>query len=53
VRAIREGRIQLDKPKEEPKLSLLWGDDSGSSGKTRGLAYIPPPKPKLPGKLSS
>lgn len=53
VRAIREGRIQLDKPKEEPKLSLLWGDDSGSSGKSRGLAYIPPPKPKLPGHEES
>ncbi|KAL2907245.1 Ribosome biogenesis protein BOP1-like protein [Bienertia sinuspersici] len=37
VRAIREGRIKFDKPKEEPKVYLLWGDDSSSSEKTRGL----------------
>ncbi|GMH30041.1 hypothetical protein Nepgr_031884 [Nepenthes gracilis] len=49
VRAIREGRIKFDKPKEEPRFYLLWGDDSSLSEKTRGLSYIPPPKPKLPG----
>ncbi|XP_010681022.2 ribosome biogenesis protein BOP1 homolog isoform X2 [Beta vulgaris subsp. vulgaris] len=49
VRAIREGRIKFDKPKEEPRFYLLWGDDSSSSEKTRGLSYIPPPKAKLPG----
>lgn len=53
ARAIREGRIKLDQPKEEPKLQLLWGDDSASSEKTRGLSYIPPPKPKLPGHEES
>ncbi|XP_021758640.1 ribosome biogenesis protein BOP1 homolog isoform X2 [Chenopodium quinoa] len=49
VRAIREGRITFEKPKEKEKVYLLWGDDSSSSGKTRGLSYIPPPKAKLPG----
>ncbi|KNA05010.1 hypothetical protein SOVF_194350 isoform C [Spinacia oleracea] len=49
VRAIREGRITFDKPKEKPRFYLLWGDDSSSSEKTRGLSYIPPPKAKLPG----
>ncbi|KAL9258957.1 Ribosome biogenesis protein BOP1-like protein [Drosera capensis] len=27
----------------------LWGSDASSLEKTRGLPYIPPPKPKLPG----
>ncbi|GAB4834115.1 Ribosome bioproteinsis protein 1 [Ancistrocladus abbreviatus] len=53
VRAIREGRIKFDKPKEEERFYLLWGDDSSSSEKTRGLSYIPPPKPKLPGHEES
>ncbi|PKI74871.1 hypothetical protein CRG98_004643, partial [Punica granatum] len=48
VRAIREGRIKFDKPKEEPRYYLLWGDDSSSTEKAGHLAYIPPPKPKLP-----
>lgn len=53
VRAIREGRITFDKPKEKPRFYLLWGDDSSSSEKTRGLSYIPPPKAKLPGMTTS
>lgn len=50
VRAIREGLIRFDKPKEEDGPYLLWGDDSGSTEKTNHLAYIPAPKQKLPGK---
>ncbi|XP_052179725.1 ribosome biogenesis protein BOP1 homolog isoform X2 [Diospyros lotus] len=54
VRAIRKGLIKFDKPKEESQFYLLWGDDSGSSEKTsHGLAYIPAPKPKLPGHEES
>ena len=49
VRAIRKGLIKFDKPKEEPRFYLLWGDDSSSADRTKHLAYIPPPKPKLPG----
>ncbi|KAJ9697624.1 hypothetical protein PVL29_009447 [Vitis rotundifolia] len=50
VRAIRKGLIKFDKPKEEPRLYLLWGDDSSSTEKAgHGLAYIPAPKSKLPG----
>ncbi|XAR49360.1 hypothetical protein NMG60_11032540 [Bertholletia excelsa] len=54
VRAIRKGLIKFDKPKEEPKFYLLWGDDSKSTERTdHGLAYIPAPKPKLPGHEES
>ncbi|GAB2295775.1 Ribosome bioproteinsis protein 1 [Dionaea muscipula] len=53
VRAIREGRIKFDKPAEEKKFYHLWGDDSISMEKTRGLPYIPPPKPMLPGHEES
>lgn len=49
VRAIRKGLIKFDKPKEEPRFYHLWGDDSSSMDKAHGLAYIPAPKPKLPG----
>ncbi|KAL6967821.1 Ribosome biogenesis protein 1 [Sarracenia purpurea var. burkii] len=50
VRAIRKGLIKFEKPKEEPRFYNLWGDDSISTEKTgHGLAYIPAPKPKLPG----
>ncbi|XP_056162737.1 ribosome biogenesis protein BOP1 homolog isoform X2 [Syzygium oleosum] len=49
VRAIREGLIKLDKPKEEPRFYNLWGDDLNSKDKAGHLAYIPAPKPKLPG----
>ena len=50
VRAIRKGWIKLDKPKEKPKYYLMWGDDLKTAEKTaNGLAYIPAPKPKLPG----
>ncbi|KAG5528388.1 hypothetical protein RHGRI_029154 [Rhododendron griersonianum] len=50
VRAIRKGLIKFDKPKEEPRVYHLWGDDSSSKEKAaHGLAYIPAPKPKLPG----
>uniref|UniRef100_A0A7N0V2K0 Ribosome biogenesis protein BOP1 homolog n=1 Tax=Kalanchoe fedtschenkoi TaxID=63787 RepID=A0A7N0V2K0_KALFE len=53
VRAIRKGLIKLDQPKEEKRIVPLWGDDSGSIGKAGGLAYIPPPKMKLPGHEES
>jgi len=53
VRAIREGLIKLDKPKEEPRFYNLWGDDLNSKDRAGHLAYIPAPKPKLPGDLSS
>lgn len=49
VRAIRRGDIKFDKPKEEPPVYHLWGDDSESTEKSKHLAYIPAPKPKLPG----
>ncbi|CAM6119646.1 unnamed protein product [Calypogeia fissa] len=54
VRAIRKGWISLDKPKEKPKYYLLWGDDLQATERTaNGLAYIPAPKPKLPGHEES
>ncbi|KAA8545481.1 hypothetical protein F0562_020265 [Nyssa sinensis] len=54
VRAIRKGLIKFDKPKEEPRFYLLWGDDSSSTEKAgHGLAYIPAPKAKLPGHAES
>ncbi|XP_073264505.1 LOW QUALITY PROTEIN: ribosome biogenesis protein BOP1 homolog [Populus alba] len=49
VRAIRKGLIKFDKPKEEPRFYMLWGDDASSSEKTGHLSYIPTPKPNLPG----
>lgn len=50
VRAIRKGLIKFDKPKEEPRAYLLWGDDSSAAeNKRHGLSYIPAPKPKLAG----
>lgn len=52
VRAIRSGAIKLDdKPKEEPKFYALW--DEPSAADRQGLAYIPAPKPKLPGHEES
>ncbi|KAF6140481.1 hypothetical protein GIB67_010311 [Kingdonia uniflora] len=54
VRAIRNGNLKLDKPKEGPNIYLLWGDDSSSTGKAEhGLSNIPVPKPKLPGHEES
>ncbi|XP_038997863.1 ribosome biogenesis protein BOP1 homolog isoform X2 [Hibiscus syriacus] len=53
VRAIRKGLIKFDQPKEEPRFYSLWGDDSSSADRTKHLAYIPPPKPKLPGHEES
>ncbi|KAJ3681156.1 hypothetical protein LUZ60_015645 [Juncus effusus] len=55
VRAIRNGWIKLDQPKEEEnKLYLLWGDDNNAAeNKKHGLSYIPAPKPKLPGHEES
>ncbi|KAK2966673.1 hypothetical protein RJ640_002371, partial [Escallonia rubra] len=54
VRAIRKGLIKFDKPKEKPGVFDLWGDDSSSMEKAgHGLAYIPAPKPKLPGHEES
>ncbi|CAI0427358.1 unnamed protein product [Linum tenue] len=41
VRAIRKGLIKFDKPKEEPRFYMLWGDDSGAADKTNHLSYIP------------
>ncbi|KAJ8529773.1 hypothetical protein K7X08_036608 [Anisodus acutangulus] len=53
VRAIRNGLLKFDeKPKEEPSAYLLWGDDSSAIDR-QGLAYIPAPKPKLPGHEES
>lgn len=50
VRAIRNGWLKTDEPKEESQLYNLWGDDSSSTEKaSHGLAFIPAPKPKLPG----
>lgn len=51
IRAIRKGWITFDKPKEEPKVYNLWGDDQAE--KAGGLAYIPAPKPQLPGHEES
>ncbi|CAL9193902.1 ribosome biogenesis protein BOP1 homolog [Musa acuminata AAA Group] len=54
VRAIRKGLIKFDKPKEEPRAYLLWGDDSSAAeNKRHGLSYIPAPKPKLAGHEES
>lgn len=53
VRAIRKGLINFDTPKEEPRSYLLWGDDSSSAETAKHLAYIPAPKPKLPGHEES
>jgi len=54
VRAIRNGWIKFDKPKEEQNLYLLWGDETDTTdNKRHGLSYIPPPKPKLPGHEES
>ncbi|KAK9678863.1 hypothetical protein RND81_11G237700 [Saponaria officinalis] len=53
VRAIRDGRIKFDAPKEEQQLYDLWDDNSASFEKTRGLSFIPPPKQKLPGHEES
>ncbi|XP_062117173.1 ribosome biogenesis protein BOP1 homolog [Humulus lupulus] len=52
-RAIRKGLIKFDEPKEEPSVYLLWGDESNSNEKSGHLAYIPAPKPKLPGHEES
>ncbi|XP_045817552.1 ribosome biogenesis protein BOP1 homolog [Trifolium pratense] len=49
VRAIRNGSITFDKPKEEDDAYLLWEDDSGLTEKANHLAYVPAPKQKLPG----
>ncbi|GJN32340.1 hypothetical protein PR202_gb20840 [Eleusine coracana subsp. coracana] len=54
VRAIRNGWIKFDKPKEEPKYYLLWGDETDTAdNKRQGLSYIPAPKPNLPGHEES
>ncbi|PKA45813.1 Ribosome biogenesis protein BOP1 like [Apostasia shenzhenica] len=54
IRAIRKGWIKFDKPEEEPRYYLLWGDDSTSAeSKRQGLKYIPAPKPKLAGHEES
>ncbi|KAL5566460.1 hypothetical protein UlMin_029624, partial [Ulmus minor] len=48
-RAIRKGLIKFDKPKEEPNVYLIWGNEADSTEKSRHLSYITAPKPKLPG----
>ncbi|CAL5090070.1 unnamed protein product [Urochloa decumbens] len=54
VRAIRNGWIKFDKPKEESNLYLLWGDETDTAdNKRQGLSYIPAPKPNLPGHEES
>ncbi|RLN32966.1 hypothetical protein C2845_PM03G26320 [Panicum miliaceum] len=54
VRAIRNGWIKFDKPKDEPNLYLLWGDETDTAdNKWQGLSYIPAPKPNLPGHEES
>ncbi|KAG2633255.1 hypothetical protein PVAP13_2NG281600, partial [Panicum virgatum] len=54
VRAIRNGWIKFDKPKEEPNLYLLWGDETDTTdNKRQGLSYNPAPKPNLPGHEES
>ncbi|XP_042463099.1 ribosome biogenesis protein BOP1 homolog isoform X2 [Zingiber officinale] len=54
IRAIRKGFIKFDKPKEEPHVYLLWGNDSSvTENKRHGLSYIPPPKSKLAGHEES
>ncbi|KAI0527382.1 hypothetical protein KFK09_002982 [Dendrobium nobile] len=54
IRAIRKGWIKFEKPEEEPRHYLLWGDDSTSAeSKRQGLKYIPAPKPKLAGHEES
>ncbi|KAG0478999.1 hypothetical protein HPP92_013718 [Vanilla planifolia] len=54
IRAIRKGWIKFDKPKEEPRYYLLWGDDSTSAeNKRQQLNYIPAPKPKFAGHEES
>ncbi|CAL5006506.1 unnamed protein product [Urochloa decumbens] len=54
VRAIRNGWIKFDKPKEESNLYLLWGDENDTAdNKRHGLSYIPAPKSNLPGHEES
>ncbi|CAO2163459.1 unnamed protein product [Urochloa humidicola] len=54
VRAIRNGWIKFDKPKEESNLYLLWGDENDTADNKRHcLSYIPAPKPNLPGHEES
>ncbi|KAL9270532.1 Ribosome biogenesis protein BOP1-like protein [Drosera capensis] len=49
VRAIREGIIKFDVHVEQKTHYDMWGSDASSLEKTRGLPYIPPPKPMFPG----
>ncbi|KAL0926735.1 hypothetical protein M5K25_002980 [Dendrobium thyrsiflorum] len=54
IRAIRKGWIKFEKPEEEPRHYLLWGDDfTSAENKRQGLKYIPAPKPKLAGHEES
>lgn len=54
VRALRRGWLKLDKEEEKPKVYLMWDDDLHTTDKTQnGLAYIPAPKPRLPGHEES
>ena len=54
VRALRRGWLKLDKEEEKPKVYLMWDDDLHTTDKLQnGLAYIPAPKPKLPGHEES
>uniref|UniRef100_A0A1D2A9E9 Ribosome biogenesis protein BOP1 homolog n=1 Tax=Auxenochlorella protothecoides TaxID=3075 RepID=A0A1D2A9E9_AUXPR len=56
VRAIRRGWLKLGAPpaEEADKPYLMWQDDGQASSRTgTGLAYIPAPKPRLPGHAES
>lgn len=57
VRAIRKGWLKVNKEAEdeqEPKPYLLWAEDGQGSARTAaGLAYIPAPRPTLPGHAES
>lgn len=57
IRAIRKGWLKVsteEEEEQEPKPYMLWADDGQGSARTAaGLAYIPAPKPTLPGHAES
>lgn len=56
VRAIRKGWLKVGPPpaEEADRPYLMWQDDGQASSRTgTGLAYIPAPKPQLPGHAES
>ena len=42
VRALRRGWIKMDKPKEEPKLYLMWADDADMTSDKTANGTAPP-----------